>query len=307
MTVLHAHTTLPSDTLWEGVLFEVMLDALIDTLKILPFLFLTYLLMEFIEHKASEKTQGLLKKSGNFGPAIGGILGVLPQCAFSAVASNLYTGRIITLGTLISVFLATSDEMLPMMIGESLSASVILPLLAYKVAVAVIIGFAIDLVCRLIKKEQEDIDIDSICENDNCHCERGILFSAVHHTLTISAFIFIITVAINALVFFVGADRLGEIMTSIPVLSHLIAAIVGLIPGCATSVALTSLGLHGIISVGTMLSGLFSAAGVGVLILLRLNRRKKENLIIILTLIGVGFIFGILADIIGFSDLLGIH
>ena len=301
--LLHAHGATEGASLFMQVLDSVVLDALIDTLKIIPFLFLTYLLMEFIEHKASGRTVALLEKSGKAGPAIGGVLGVLPQCAFSAVAANLYTGRVISLGTLIAVFLSTSDEMLPIMISSGASWQSILVILGYKLTVGILMGFVIDLVMHLLRRDKEKIDIDEICDNDNCHCERGLLFSALHHTLTISAFILIVTLAINALVFFVGEEALGSIVSRIPVLSHLIAAIIGLIPGCATSVALTTLGLEGIISGGTMMAGLFSGAGVGVLILVRLNRRPKENLIILGLLVGIGFTFGLIFDLFNFAQL----
>ena len=300
--LLHAHTSLEDASLFVQILNAVALDAIIDTLKIVPFLFLTYLLMEFIEHKASGRTVALLEKSGKAGPAIGGALGLLPQCAFSAVAANLYTGRVISLGTLIAVFLSTSDEMLPIMITSGARWQSILVIIGYKLVVGIIMGFAIDIAMHLLRRDKEKIDIDEICDNDNCHCERGLLFSALHHTLTISAFILAVTMAINALVFFVGEEALGDMMSRIPVISHLISAIIGLIPGCATSVALTTLGLEGIISGGTMMAGLFSGAGVGVLILIRLNRRPKENVMILSLLVGIGFVFGLLFDLFNFAD-----
>ena len=299
---LHAHGDTAHTGLFEGILHDVVWESLVDTLKIIPFLFLTYLLMEFIEHKASGRTVELLERSGKAGPAIGGLLGVLPQCAFSAVAANLYTGRVVSLGTLIAVFLATSNEMLPIMITSGAPWGAILTILGYKMLVGIIAGFAIDLVLRLLNRGKEKIDIDEICDNDNCHCERGILLSALHHTLTISALILATVLAINALVFFIGADTLGSLVSRVPVLSHLVAALIGLIPGCATSVALTTLGLEGIISYGTMMSGLFSGAGVGLIILVRLNRRPKENLVIMGLLVGIGFIFGLLFDLFNFAD-----
>jgi hypothetical protein len=191
--------------------------------------------------------------------------------------------------------------MLPIMISSGARWQSILIILAYKLTVGIIAGFAIDLVMHLLRRDKEKIDIDEICDNDNCHCERGLFFSALHHTLTISAFILAVTLVINALVFFVGEETLGNIVSRIPVLSHLIAAIIGLIPGCATSVALTTLGLEGIISGGTMMAGLFSSAGVGVIILARLNRRPKENLVILGLLVGIGFTFGLLFDLFNFA------
>ena len=297
--VLHAHqVSLPSVSSFLG---EVLLDSFLDTLNVIPFLFLTYLLMEYIEHKASRGLNSFMKRSGALGPAVGSVLGAVPQCAFSAMASNLYTGRVITLGTLIAVFLSTSDEMLPLLISGSIGVGKIFLILGYKAAVALTVGFAVDLILRIFSKKERSIDIDRICENDNCHCERGILHSAIHHTVTISLFIFAVTLLINTLIFFVGTQRLAELGGSAFGLSHLIFALIGLIPGCATSVAISTLGIHRIISTGAMLSGLFSGAGVGIIILWRQNRNKKENLIIMLTLVGIGFFFGILADLIGIS------
>ena len=299
MHLQYLHHT--SDLSVASFLSEVLLDGLIDTLKILPFLFLTYLFMEYVEHKASEKSLAFMKKSGSLGPLVGGALGALPQCAFSAVASNLYTGRVITVGTLIAVFLSTSDEMLPILIAGNIGVGKILLILAYKVGVGIFIGFAVDIIIRLASKKKSEIDIDRICENDNCHCERGILYSSVHHTLKITLFIFAVTLAINSLIFFIGTESLSELGKSSFVLSHLIFAILGLVPGCAASVAISTLGAMGIISTGTMLAGLFPNAGVGIIILWRLNPSKKENLLIMLTLVVIGFAFGILADLIGLA------
>lgn len=276
---------------------EVLWHGFLDTLKIIGFLFLTYLLMEFIEHKAEDKTESIIKKAGAFGPLAGGALGAVPQCGFSAVASNLYTGRVITVGTLIAVFLSTSDEMLPIMVSGNVRLSKILLIIAYKCVVGIAVGFVVDLVLKMIKKPEEDINIDEICDNDNCHCERGIVYSALHHTLTTSLFVLVVTLAINALVFFLGEDSLGG-MTDIPVLSHLLCAIVGLIPNCASSVALTKLAMSGVISSGAMMSGLFSGAGVGLLVLFKVNKHEKENPIIAAVLVVVGIVFGLLADAI---------
>lgn len=299
---LHSHT---HTTEGFGAFFsEVLPDSLIDALKVIPFLFLTYLMMEFIEHKASGSTVNVLKKAGGLGPVIGATFGILPQCAFSAVASNLYTGRIITLGTLISVFLSTSDEMLPMMLSDGITASVIFPILGYKLFVGLLVGVAIDLTMRLMKRRTPEINIDEICENDNCHCERGIFYSALHHTVKITVFILAVTLIINSLMLFADAEKIAEAVRGFPVLSHFISALVGLIPGCAGSVAITSLGLHGMISIGTMLSGLFSGSGVGILILLKQNKHPKENLTVIFILIISAVLFGALADLIGFDSLL---
>ena len=292
MALLHTHAH------GEGWLSEIVLEGLLDTLKLLPFLFLTYLLMEFIEHRASDKAQSFMNKTGALGPLVGGALGTIPQCGFSAAASNLYAGRVITLGTLVAVFLSTSDEMLPILISGNMRAGGIIFILVYKAVVGIAAGFAVDLALRYFRRGGEDINIDEICDNDNCHCERGIFYSAFHHTLTISAFLLIVTLAINTLVFFVGEENLAEIMYDKPFVSHLIASLFGLIPNCAASVVLTKLCTDELITAGTMMSGLFSGAGVGILVLFRVNKHVRENFAVVGIVIGVGIIFGLLADLI---------
>ena len=292
MFLLHAHG---GEAHWAE---SILLDGLIDTLKIIPFLFLTYLLMEFIEHRAGEKAESFMKRAGRFAPVVGGALGVVPQCGFSAAAANLYAGRVISVGTLIAVFLSTSDEMLPILISGRVGGGKILLILLYKAICGLLAGLAVDLVLRLMRRGEEAINIDAICDEDNCHCERGIWYSALHHTLTISAFVLMITWALNALIFFAGEEAIGEILYNKPVVSHIIAAVCGLIPNCAVSIALTTLCTQGLITVGTMLSGLFSGAGVGILVLFRVNKRLKENLAIVGVLIGLAVLFGLIGELI---------
>ena len=294
MALLHAHGVGGG---LMGFIREVLWHGFLDTLKLVPFLFLTYLLMEFIEHKASDRTARFMKKAGPFGPLIGGAAGAVPQCGFSAAASNLYAGRVITVGTLISVFLSTSDEMLPILISGRISAWGIAIILLYKAVVGVAVGFGADFLFRIVRGAREEINIDEICDNDNCHCERGIFYSALHHTLTISLFVFIVTILINTLVFFVGEENLGAIMYDKPFVSHLIASVFGLIPNCAASVVLSKLFAGRLITAGTMIAGLFSGAGVGVIVLFKVNKHIKENLAVISILIASGVVFGLLFDL----------
>jgi len=295
MSLLHMHT---EGNLAFEIFEEIFLHGILDTLKIVPFLFLTYLLMEFIEHRAGDKAESFMKRAGIFAPAVGGALGVIPQCGFSAAASNLFAGRIISVGTLVAVFLSTSDEMLPILLSGNVPVGTAMLVLLYKALVGIAVGMLVDLVIRLMKRAPEAINIDAICDEDNCHCERGIWYSALHHTLTISLFLLLVTVGINALVFFVGEENLGSVMHGIPVVSHVIAAIFGLIPNCAASVALTTLCTEGLITAGTMMAGLFSGAGVGLLVLFRVNKHIKQNLIIVGIILLAGVIFGLLGDLI---------
>lgn len=277
---------------------EVVLHGIFETLTLLPFLFLTYLLMEFIEHKAGDKAKAVMEKAGRLGPLVGGALGTLPQCGFSAAAANLYTGRVISIGTLIAVFLSTSDEMLPILIAGDVDGVALLSIIIYKVVVAVIIGFAVDIVFRLIRGKGDEVAIHDMCEEEGCHCEDGIFRSALKHTGSVALSALIIILGLNALLFFVPTEAIAAIIPDIPVVSHLICAIVGLVPNCAASVALSQLAVKGVITVGEMLAGLFAGAGVGVLILFKMNKNLKENLIILGIVVAVGAVFGAIADLL---------
>lgn len=274
-------------------MLDSILDALLDTAKLLPFLFLTYLAMEYLEHKAGQKAESLVKKAGGFGPVIGGALGIVPQCGFSAAASNLYAGRVISLGTLIAIYLSTSDEMLPILISEKASVVLIAELLLAKAVIGMIVGLIIDFLMRR-KGVQEHEHIHEICEHEHCHCEKGILRSALSHTVQIAFFVLLITFALNLILFFVGEDALANLILNRPVLGPVLAGLVGLIPNCAGSVVITQLYLEGVISIGAAMAGLLTGSGVGLLVLFRVNHDRKENLRILGLLYSIGVLVGIM-------------
>lgn len=281
-------------------MLDVVLDALKDCVKLLPFLFLTYLAMEYLEHKAGNKMQETIRKSGKCGPVIGAVLGAFPQCGFSAAASNLYAGRIITMGTLLSIYLSTSDEMLPIMISENAGAGMILKVLGCKIIIGMAAGLIIDLVIsRFLKKGREDLQIEHMCEQHNCHCEEGIVKSALHHTFEIFFYILLVSVALNIIIALIGEDFLAGLILNRPVVGEMLAGAIGLIPNCAASVVITQLYLNGVLSAGAMMSGLLAGAGVGVLVLLRVNDNPRENGKIILLLYTLGVIAGILIEAFG--------
>ena len=283
-------------------MWDAILDSLIDTVKLIPFLLITYIIMEFIEHKTSHKTKDAIKKSGHFGPLIGGILGVVPQCGFSAAASSLYSARIITLGTLIAVFLSTSDEMLPILISEAVDVRIILSILGIKLLIAVVVGFIIDLFFRKkFETSEDEPEIKDLCEHEHCHCEHGIFKSALKHTINITLYIFIISLVLNIIIYFIGEDNLAHILNSTPVIGPIIASLVGLIPNCASSVIITQLYLSNVLNFATMIAGLLVNTGVGLLILFRTNKDLKENIKITVLLFAIGVIFGIIFDLIGFN------
>ena len=295
-------------------MLEIIEETLIDALKLLPFLFITYLIMEYIEHKMGHKTKSAIKKSGKWGPIIGSILGVFPQCGFSVSATNLYAGRVITLGTLIAVYLSTSDEMLPIFISEAVSPIIILKILGIKLIIGMIAGVIIDLFVHLIIKnknkkivqqneeDSEENEIGHMCEEEHCHCnESGILKSAIHHTLSILVFIVLITFIINTVVYFVGEETIAGWILNKPVIGPVIASLIGLIPNCAASVIITNMYLENVISLGSMISGLLTGAGVGLAVLFKTNNRIKENMSIIILLYAIGVISGIMIDLIGIT------
>ena len=284
-------------TLWHCVE-----HALEHNIKLLPFLFITYWLMEYLEHKAGHKSKSIIKNSGSFGPLLGGIVGAAPQCGFSAAASSLYAGKVITMGTLIAIYLSTSDEMLPIFISEAVGIKTIATVLGLKVLLGVITGYIVDVVYKLVRhKEKEEMNIHAMCEHEHCNCKEGILKSSIKHTIKIFIFILIVSFAINLAVEIIGEDTLGGLLTKIPFLSVIVAAIIGLIPNCAASVVITRLYLEKMISAGAMMSGLLVGAGIGLAILFRTNKNKKENGIIVATLFASGVLWGILIDIIGIT------
>ena len=276
-------------------MIDVCLDAVLDTLKLLPFLFLTYLVMEYLEHKTGEKTERMIRKAGYFGPFIGSLLGAFPQCGFSAAASNLYAGRVITLGSLLAIYLSTSDEMLPILISEKAPVKTIGLILLGEILTGMIVGAAVDAIVGKFGKQEHE-HIHEICEHDHCHCEEGILKSALHHTVQIAFYIFLIGLALNTLLHFVGEDVLGSIILNRPILGPVLASLVGLIPNCAGSVVITQLYLTNVISTGAAFAGLLTGSGVGLLILFRVNHDRKENFRILALLYGIGVVVGILLE-----------
>ena len=283
-------------------MLEVIEDALIDSIKLLPFLFITYLIMEYIEHKTSDKSKEAIKKSGKFGPIIGSILGIFPQCGFSVSATNLYAARVITLGTLISVYLSTSDEMLPIFISEAVPVTTILKILGIKLVIGMISGILIDLCLRLKNRNKDEEEkIVDLCEKEHCHCDHGIVKSALKHTINIFIFILIITLLINIAIYFIGEESIASFIEINPVLGPVLAGIIGLIPNCASSVILTKLYLENIVTATTMISGLLVNAGVGLAVLFKMNKGIKQNILIVILLYAIGVISGLILQLVGIN------
>lgn len=279
-------------------MIDSILDGVIDTLKLLPYLLITFLIIELIEHKFSKKNQKILMKNKKYGPAVGGILGALPQCGFSSMAANLFSARVITMGTLVAVFLSTSDEMLPIMISERANMIILIRIISFKVIVGIIIGFVIDLIYRN-KESNKETKIKELCEHDHCSCEKHNIFvSSIHHTLKTGFFILVANLLINLIIYKTGEENLSNLLLSHNVLTYFLSSIVGLIPNCAGSVIISELYLSNLISVGTMLAGLLTGSGLGILLLFKANKNLKENIIITSIIYLVGVILGIIVDLI---------
>ena len=281
---------------------HVLEHSVADTLYLIPFLFVTYLAMEWLEHKTGGKAQAAVQRAGAAGPIVGAVVGVVPQCGFSAVAATLWAGRVITLGTLFAVFLSTSDEMLPIFIAEQVPLDVILKILGAKIIIGMVMGFIVDAGMRLARRIDAPLHIHDLCEHDHCHChdgEGGILKSAFKHTVQVTLFIFVITIVLNGVLEVVGEGVLGEFLGANPAISVLGAALVGLVPNCAASVVIAQLYVDGVLASGAMLAGLLVSAGVGLLVLFRANRHWKQNVAIIVGLYGMGVIWGLIANALG--------
>ena len=225
---------------------------------------------------------------------------MIPQCGFSTAASSLYAGRVITVGTLLAVYFSTSDEMLPIMISQAVPVPVMIKILGTKAIIAIISGMVVEVVyTRVLKKQEKEMDIHVVCEEEHCSCEDGVLKSALKHTFKIFVYILLITFMLTFVIELIGEDQLAVVFQDIPVVGEMIAALVGLIPNCASSVVITELYLSGIIGAGAMMSGLLVNAGVGLLVLFRLNRNWKQNAGIMAALYGFGVVWGVIIELLG--------
>lgn len=279
---------------------ECIRDGIIDTLKILPYLLITFIVIEFIEHKFTKKNKKILSENKKYGPIIGGILGALPQCGFSTMAANLFSAKIITMGTLIAIFLSTSDEMLPVMISEKTNITTLIKIIIFKIIIGIIIGYIIDLIYKKHSNESNSNNsIKEICDHDHCSCNKnGIIFSSIKHTIKIGVFILIANVLINIIILKIGENSFTNILSNNNIFTYFISSIIGLIPNCAGSVIITKLYLSNLISIGTLLAGLLTGSGIGILLLFKSNKNMKENIQILTLIYIIGVITGIVVDLI---------
>ena len=287
------------------ILIHCLIHALKDTLHLLPFLYVTYVVMEALERYASDKIHVLIQRGGSWGAVIGALCGVFPQCGFSAAAATLYSAGVISMGTVLSVFLSTSDELLPIFVAEGVGASKIVTILGLKVIIGMIVGLIVDFYLRYHHEQHVDTDhIHDLCEAEHCDCDDGhtsIWLAAFKHTVMVSIFIYVAT-AIMAFIFHAfGEDAITQFMIAHKNMSVVISALVGLIPNCAASVLISQLYIDGVLSFAAMMSGLLVAAGVGLLVLFRTNRDMKNNVKIVGILFVAGVFSGFILQCIGFT------
>ena len=288
------------------IIIESLLDALKDGALSIPILFLAYLLMELLEH-SGRLNEGILHSySRKAGPALGGLLGAVPQCGISGAAATLFSTGTISVGTMLAVFFATSDEMLPVMLaslteGRGLTLGAIAAIVGAKVVMGVALGYLVDAIAKAFFGGQKDIS--SFCQRENCDCddEGSPWKSALVHTLKIALMLIAVNFALNLILTAVGAERLGGTVLAMPVLGELLLALIGLVPNCSISVIITQGFLSGIIGLGGLFAGLLSNAGIGLLVLFRTNKNMKENLAIVGILFALSAVSGMLINLIGIA------
>lgn len=318
------------------LLIDVLMDGLKDTGQLVPFLLLTYLAMEALEHSAAGRSEEIISRADKSGPIVGALLGALPQCGFSAMAATLYAGRVVTAGTLVAVLLSTSDEMIPVFVAHQEPVGRLLSVIGVKVVIGMVVGLLVDVVLRALHRTGDGHPhIRELCERAHCHCEDvpdtdsashadhdhshahhdhghhhdhdhtghsrwwHIARSALIHTVEVTLTIFVISCAFGLLIEMVGEEALASFLGIHPVRATFLAGLVGLIPNCGASVAITELYLTGALAAGPMIAGLLVSGGVGLLVLFRTNADQRQNAEIAAFVYVVGVLAGLIVGALG--------
>lgn len=274
-----------------------MLEFAKETLALLPFLFVTYLILEAVEAHGGNALEKFVKRAHAVGPAAGALAGAIPQCGVSAAAASFYAGGVISVGTLVAVFLSTSDELLPVLISKQVPSGLMVKIVVLKIAAAVVAGFAINALLHLLRHRRRDVNVECLCEHSRCGCRerKGILVPAMIHTAEIFAFIVIVSGAIELAMHFFGEDCLLSLKLNSPIVGELVAGLLGLVPNCAISVAGAELYCQGAMSAGALMASSFTGSGLGLLVLFRTNRDIKENLAVLAAIYTLGTLLGFIS------------
>lgn len=275
------------------VLIDVLQDSLLDVVKIIPFLFVIYLLLEFMEHQAGHTMEHFLEKHRRANPIMGTLMGIIPSCGFAGAASSLFATGVISAGTLIAVYLSSSDEMLSIMLSMQTPFRKIWPILAVKAVIAAIAGTIIDTFSK-----KRNIDVEEFCEREHDDHSHGIFYSACMHTLQVALWLLLITFVFNLFVAMIGEDNLRAFVSAYPNQSVLVSTLVGMIPSCASSILLTKMYLEGVIGFAAVCAGLLVNAGTGMMVLWRVNPSMKENFKIMFLTWVCGLAGGLLIELL---------
>lgn len=277
-----------------------LIHAFFDALKVIPLIFIIYLLIEYFEHKNNTALSHTLMKSGKLGVVYGALLGSVPQCGFSVIAADLFSKKSISLGSLLAIFIATSDEAIPIILATPAKAHLLIGLIASKLIIAIISGLLVDIFYKpkahiehCHAKEKHD-HFHGNCES----CEGGILKAAFIHTVKLFVFIFIANLLFGLAIETVGESNFADLLLKGSALQPFVAAVIGLIPNCAASVLLTESFLADAISFGSLIAGLSSSAGVGLLLLFKRNKNQKQNLMILAMLYTISAISGFIIQLL---------
>lgn len=317
---------------------DVLVDSVVDTIKLIPFLLLTYIAMEALEHGTAGTAERLIARADKSGPVVGAALGALPQCGFSAMAATLYAGRVISAGTLVAVILSTSDELIPVFMANRVSFGQMAAIVGTKVLIGMVVGLVVDVILRALHRAGDGHPhIAELCARAHCHCgdadlpepsnhghahahdhvhthDHGhahdydhaghgrwwhIVHSALIHTGEVSLFIFGITLVFGLAIELLGQEALAGALGIHPVRAVFLSALIGLIPNCGASVAISQLYIDGTLATGPMLAGLLVSGGMGLLVLFRTNYDQYQNVEIAAFVYAVGVTCGLVASALG--------
>ena len=278
-------------------MIDLLVDILVDNLLLLPFLFPTYLVLEAIEARAGGALERTLGRARRWGPLAGALSGAVPQCGFSAAAASLFAGGVITVGTLVAVFLSTSDELIPVLVSKAMPLGLLVKIVSLKVAFGLAAGLAVDAFLRARGVRVPAPHVEELCAHSRCGCteHKGIVVPALIHTAEIFLFILVVSGLLELALHFAGEDVLKSFILNKPVLGELLAGVAGMVPNCAVSVAFAQLYAEGGMSAGALMAGSLTGSGLGLLVLFRTHRRLKDNLLILATVYVFGVVFGHLA------------